>query len=264
MKTLGFIGSGNMALAMVKGILEGKGLPAGEIMAADLGQDARERASALGIEATTDNLAVAENCRYIVLSVKPQYYPAVIEEIAPVLKGDQVVITIAPGQSLEKLEAAFGKPVKLIRAMPNTPAMVGAGMSALCLNGLVREAEAEQALGFFRCFGRAEIIPEHLMDVVVGVSGSSPAYVCLFVEALADAAVAGGMPRAMAYTFAEQALYGSAKQLLETDIHPGAMKDMVSSPGGATIEAVAVLEEKGFRSAVFAASRAAVKKAGEM
>lgn len=145
--------------------------------------------------------------------------------------------------------------------MPNTPALVGEGMTGVCANELVTEGELQLTMKLLESFGRAEIVPETLMDTVTGVSGSSPAYVFLFLEALADAAVAEGMPRKQAYEFAAQSVLGSAKMLLETGMHPGELKDMVCSPGGTTIEAVAVLERENMRSAVIEATRACIRKA---
>ena len=144
--------------------------------------------------------------------------------------------------------------------MPNTPALVGEGMTGVCANDLVTEEELQLVLTLLKSFGRAEVVPEYLMDTVTGVSGSSPAYVFLFLEALADAAVAEGMPRNQAYEFAAQSVLGSAKMLLETGMHPGELKDMVCSPGGTTIEAVAVLERENLRSAVIDATRACIRK----
>lgn len=144
--------------------------------------------------------------------------------------------------------------------MPNTPALVGEGMTGVCANDLVTEEELQLVLTLLKSFGRAEVVPEYLMDTVTGVSGSSPAYVFLFLEALADAAVAEGMPRKQAYEFAAQSVLGSAKMLLETGMHPGELKDIVCSPGGTTIEAVAVLERENLRSAVIDATRACIRK----
>ena len=144
--------------------------------------------------------------------------------------------------------------------MPNTPALVGEGMTGVCANDLVTEEELQLVLTLLKSFGRAEVVPEYLMDTVTGVSGSSPAYVFLFLEALADAAVAEGLPRKQAYEFAAQSVLGSAKMLLETGMHPGELKDMVCSPGGTTIEAVAVLERENLRSAVIDATRACIRK----
>lgn len=148
--------------------------------------------------------------------------------------------------------------------MPNTPALVGEGMTGVCANDLVTEEELQLVLTLLKSFGRAEVVPEYLMDTVTGVSGSSPAYVFLFLEALADAAVAEGMPRKQAYEFAAQSVLGSAKMLLETGMHPGELKDMVCSPGGTTIEAVAVLEREKLRSAVIDATRACIWKSKEV
>ena len=148
--------------------------------------------------------------------------------------------------------------------MPNTPALVGEGMTGVCANDLVTEEELQLVLTLLKSFGRAEVVPEYLMDTITGVSGSSPAYVFLFLEALADAAVAEGMPRKQAYEFAAQSVLGSAKMLLETGMHPGELKDMVCSPGGTTIEAVAVLEREKLRSAVIDATRACIWKSKEV
>ena len=173
-------------------------------------------------------------------------------------------MTIAPGKTLEWMEKQFGRPLKIIRTMPNTPALVGEGITAVCCNGNVTEEDWNKAAAMIQSFGKCEVVPEHLMDVVTSVSGSSPAYVFMFIEAMADAAVADGMPRNQAYKFAAQAVLGSAKMVLETGTHPGELKDMVCSPGGTTIEAVRVLEEKGMRSAVFEAMKACTKKAKGM
>ena len=169
------------------------------------------------------------------------------------VRDDTIVISIAPGKSLEWFDQAFGKQLKVIRTMPNTPAMVKEGMMGMCPNELVTDEETALVKDICDGFSETEIITENLMDVVTAVSGSSPAYVFMFIEAMADAAVAGGMPRQQAYKFAAQAVLGSAKMVLETGKHPGELKDMVCSPAGTTIQAVRVLEEKGMRSAVIEA-----------
>ena len=148
--------------------------------------------------------------------------------------------------------------------MPNTPALVGAGMTAACANERVTSEEMETVCRLCGAFGEVEQVSEKLFDVVTAVSGSSPAYVFMFIEAMADAAVQGGMPRAMAYKFASQAVLGSAKMVLDTGKHPGELKDMVTSPAGTTIEAVRVLEEKGFRSAVFECVKACTEKSASL
>lgn len=177
----------------------------------------------------------------------------VLSEITSSLNKDSLVVSIAAGVTLDQLARALGHDRKIIRAMPNTPALVNAGMTSVTPNALVTPEDTADVLNIFRCFGEAEVIAEPMIHPVVGVSGSSPAYVFMFIEAMADAAVLGGMPRAQAYKFAAQAVMGSAKMVLETGEHPGALKDMVCSPGGTTIEAVRVLEEKGFRAAVIEA-----------
>lgn len=148
--------------------------------------------------------------------------------------------------------------------MPNTPVLVGEGMSALSFNEMVTEKDIKEVLNIFNIFGQTEVVNEKLMDVVTSISGSSPAYVYMFIEAMADAAVLDGMPRNQAYKFAAQAVLGSAKMVLETGIHPGELKDMVCSPGGTTIEAVATLEEKGLRTAIISAMKRCTQKSMEM
>lgn len=258
---LGFIGCGNMASAMIGGIIA-KGLyQPEEIIVSDALESSLEKAKGnLKVNTTGNNKDVVEQAEIIVLSVKPQFYETVIEEIRDTVKEEQLVITIAPGKTLHWLDEHFGKPVKLIRCMPNTPALVGEGITGICPNELVTKEELEGAGAILNCFGSYEVVPEHLMDVVVSVSGSSPAYVFMFIEAMADAAVADGMPRAQAYKFAAQSVLGSAKMVLETGKHPGELKDMVCSPAGTTIEAVRVLEEKGFRSSVIEAMKACTEK----
>ena len=259
---LGFIGCGNMATAMIKGILDSGCVTAGDIMASARTDPSRKRiAKELGIQAANSNPAVAQFSDILFLAVKPQQYQEVIGEIQDSISDKQIVVTIAPGKTLSWLEEKFGKKVKLIRTMPNTPALVKECMLGMCCNDAVSAKEVETVVKLCESFGKVELIPEKLMDAVVGVSGSSPAYVFMFIEAMADAAVADGMPRAQAYKFAAQSVLGSAKMVLETGMHPGQLKDMVCSPGGTTIEAVQILEEKGFRSAVIEAQRACTRKA---
>lgn len=258
---VGFIGCGNMASAIIGGLKKNADIAAGEIIVADALEAALEKAkSELGVD-TGDNKTVAADSDILFLSVKPQYYEEVINEIKNVIPANQVIITIAPGKTLKWLGERLGFDKKIIRTMPNTPALVGEGITGVCKNENVTDEEFSYAMSLLSSFGMAEAINESLMDVCVSVSGSSPAYVFMFIEAMADAAVADGMPRASAYKFAAQAVLGSAKMVLETGKHPGELKDMVCSPAGTTIEAVRVLEEKGFRSAVIEAMKACTKKA---
>lgn len=259
---LGFIGCGNMANAMLGGIIKNNIIASSDIISSDLNDVSLEVAKdTLGIKVTKDNKEVVDQSDIIVLSVKPQFYSSVINEIKDLIKENQIFISIAPGQTLEGLRIAFGRELKIVRTMPNTPALVGEGITAMCYNKNVTEKEADLVASILAGFGKVEVITENLMDAVVGVSGSSPAYVFMFIEALADGAVAAGMPRNKAYTFAAQAVLGSAKMVLDTGKHPGELKDMVCSPGGTTIEAVRMLEKEGFRSSVMEAVKACIDKA---
>ena len=262
---LGFIGTGNMASAIMGGIIKNQLMSADEIIGADLFEQGRERVKEeFGICVTADNHEVVEKADVIILSVKPQFYEEVICEIRDMIGADQIVITIAPGKTLAWLSEKFGKEVKIVRTMPNTPALVGEGMTAMCPNKYLTEEETSYVRTLLESFGKVEIVPERLMDTVVSISGSSPAYVFMMIEAMADAAVSGGMSRTQAYQFAAQAVLGSAKMVLETGKHPGELKDMVCSPGGTTIEAVRTLEEYGFRRSVIEAMKACEQKSKEL
>ena len=262
---VGFIGCGNMAGAIIGGIINKNILPREDLMASAVSEKTlckiREE---LKITAYTDNKKLAEASDMIILSVKPFYLEKVIGEIRDAVTPDKVVVSIAAGKKLAWMEERFGKEVKRGRTMPNTPALVGEGVTGICHNGKVTEEELSRVCEIFRSFGKADMMTEQMIDVVGAVSGSSPAFAFMFIEAMADAAVAEGMPRAMAYEFAAQAVLGSAKMVLETGMHPGALKDMVCSPAGTTIEGVQALEEKGMRSAVMQAVRACVKKTREI
>lgn len=199
---LGFIGTGNMASAIMGGIIGKKMISAEEIIGADLFALGREKVKEqFGIQVTEKNQEVVEKAEVIILSVKPQFYEDVINQIKDCVKKEQIIITIAPGKTLAWLAEKFGKEVKIVRTMPNTPALVGEGMTAMCPNEHMEKEETEYVKRLLESFGRVEVVPERLMDVVVSVSGSSPAYVFMMIEAMADAAVSGGMPRAQAYQF---------------------------------------------------------------
>lgn len=264
--TVGFIGLGNMACAMIGGMLEKGVVQPGEIIGSARTKKTLEMAqNKYGITTTPDNEEVAKEADILFLAVKPIVFPEVIEEIKDVVRGETIIVSIAAGRDLAYLRETFGRPsLKLIRCMPNTPALVMAGCTGVCPGQRVTDGDIDKVMKLLRSFGTASVIPERLMDVVIGVSGSSPAYVFLFIEAMADAAVAGGMPRKQAYEFAAQAVMGSAKMVLETGMHPGQLKDMVCSPGGTTIDAVKVLEEKGFRAAVIDAVEACIEKSKDM
>lgn len=264
-KTIGFIGSGNMGGAMMGGIV-GSGLANGsDIIVSDLNEKALERVKEnYGVNTTTDNCKVAKASDILVLAVKPHFYAGVIEEIKDVVKEDVVIVVIAAGQSIAGVTEKFGRDIKIAKVMPNTPAMVGEGMAAICPSKNMTQEEIDDVVAIFNSFGKSEIVAETMMDAVTAVSGSSPAYVYMFIEAMADAAVREGMYRDQAYKFAAQAVLGSAKMVLETGKHPGELKDMVCSPGGTTIAAVAKLEETGFRYSVMEAMKACADKSKDM
>lgn len=262
---IGFIGLGNMAKAMIGGILA-KGIAAPCEVIGSARTEATQKAvgSQYGIMVYGDNCQVAEKADVLVLAVKPQMLAEVAVQIRNKVKEETLVISIAAGKTILWLEEIFGRKVKLVRCMPNTPAMVGEGCSGVCRNGEVSDREMELCMKLIGSFGMAEEIPERLIDAVGGVSGSSPAFVFLFIEALADGGVKAGMPRQQAYRFAAQTVLGSAKLMLETGKHPGELKDMVCSPGGTTIEGVQVLEEMGLRASVMGAVEACVEKSKKM
>ncbi|WP_302961285.1 pyrroline-5-carboxylate reductase [uncultured Adlercreutzia sp.] len=272
---IGFIGLGNMASAIIGGMLR-KGvsldgqapLSAGDIIgSAKTEATRRARAEEFGIAVTADNREVAAGADVLVLAVKPQFFGEVIDEIRDAVRPDALVISIAAGLTLERIAALFARDVStmhLIRCMPNTPALVNAGCTAACPGPGATEADEAACLALMESFGRAIVIPERLMDAASAVAGSSPAFVFMFIEALADGAVEAGMPRAQAYEFAAAAVAGSAQLVLETGRHPGDLKDMVCSPGGTTIEGVRALEQRAFRAAAMEAVGACVTKAKEL
>ncbi len=263
--TIGFIGLGNMAKALMGGIISKGIFDPQDIIGSDPMEAARESAAKkFGIQVKDNNADVARNADIILLAVKPQFLKVAIADIMDEVDENKLIISIAAGKSLEWIAKEFEKPVKIIRVMPNTPALVGEGCAAVCPNNLCAENDLNVALDILGSCGTANVVTENLMDVVTGVSGSSPAYVFLFIEAMADAAVLGGMPRKQAYEFAAQAVLGSAKMVLETGKHPGELKDMVCSPAGTTIEAVKVMEEMGFRGIVMDAVQAATERSKEL
>lgn len=264
-KSIGFIGSGNMGNAIIGGIIESGLIMPSNIIASDIAQTTLDHLhKKYGISTTTDNLEVAKKVDVLFLAVKPNIYPLIIKEIKEVVKENIIIVVIAAGQSIEAVERLFGREIKVVRTMPNTPALVGEGMTGVCPNELLSQDEKDEILSIFNCIGKAEIVGEYLMDTVTAISGSSPAYVYMFIEAMADAAVAQGMPRGQAYKFAAQAVLGAAKMVVETGEHPGVLKDQVCSPGGTTIAAVCELEKKGMRDAVISAVNVCADKSKSM
>jgi len=261
---IGFIGLGNMATAIIGGVI-GSGLARPEDIygSAHSKESVDKAVSSFGIVGCGSNTEVAEKSEIIFYAVKPQMYEEVIKETAAFVK-NQIVVSIAPGKSLEWLASLFGEGTAVVRCMPNTPAMVGEGCTGVCRNAAVSDEAFDEVMGILGSFGKAYEVKESMMDAVVAVSGSSPAYVFMMIEAMADGAVMAGMPRAQAYKFAAQSVLGSAKMVLDMDMHPGALKDMVTSPAGTTIQGVRVLEERGFRAAVIDAENAVAEKSAGM
>lgn len=264
-KKIGFIGCGNMAQAMIGGILKSKLVLPNQVMSSDIREiNLNFAKNKYEILVSTNNIDIAKFSDLIILAIEPNMYNSVIEEIKNSIKKDAIIITIAAGISLSFTEKAFNKKLKVVRTMPNTPVLVGEGMAAICANALVNKEDLEIVLKIFESFGKTEVIDEKLMDVIPAISGSSPAYVYMFIEALADGGVLQGISRDKAYKLAAQAVLGAAKMVLETGMHPGSLKDNVCSPGGTTIEAVATLEEKGFRAAIISAMNSCTEKAIHM
>ena len=253
---LGFIGTGNMATAIATKIISAGVVAATDITgscSSDL--NAKKKTLELGFSVGSDNKEVIKASDIIFLSCKPQQYAAVIAEISSVVKPDQVVVTIAPGKTIAWLEDQFGKTVKIVRCMPNTPALVGEGFTSYCPNERVTKEELSQVESLLDCFGTRMLLPEKLIDAASAVGGSAPAFVYAFIEALADGGVAEGLPRAAAYEVAAQTVLGSAKMVLESGKHPGILKDEVCSPGGSTIKGMEALEKNAFRGTVIDAVR---------
>lgn len=264
-KKIGFIGAGNMAKAMIGGIVKSKLVEANNVFASDLNEMALENAkSEYGINITNDSKEVVKNSDIVIVAVKPNVYDIVLEGVKELIDNEKIIVTIAAGKTIESVENVIGSDKKVIRTMPNTPALVNEGMSAICKNKNITDEELNLVKKIFSSFGKAEVVNEYLIDAVIGASGSAPAYVFMFIEAMADAVVAAGMPRNQAYTFVSQAVMGSAKMVLETGKHPGELKDMVCSPGGTTIEAVKTLEAEGFRNSVIKAIDDCIEKSKEM
>lgn len=259
---IGFIGLGNMASAIIDGMLQ-KGIVKKEDL---MGSAATEKtviqmAERYKIKTTLNNCDVAQWADVLILAVKPQFMETVISEIRDLVNENTLLITIAAGKTIAWYEEAFDKKIKLVRCMPNTPAMVGEGCTGVCGNSHVSDEDMEIALQMMGSFGRTEVIRETLMDAFSAIAGSSPAYVFMFMEAMADAGVAAGIPRQQAYSIVAQAVLGSAMLMMESGKHPGELKDMVCSPGGTTIQGVKILEEMGLRGTVMDAIEACVEKA---
>lgn len=263
---LGFVGTGNMGTALIKGYLTVHQSEKKNVYAYDKDADKLKALSEeLGVAGCDSMEKLMEKCDVAVLAVKPNIFDLVLPEIGKSYRQGQVLVSIAAGISIGYIEKLVQKDgVKIVRVMPNTPAMVNEGMSALCRNQHITDAEFEPVLALFRSVGKAEVVDEQLIDTVIGVSGSSPAYTYMYIEALMDAAEANGMDREQAKIFAGQSVLGAAKMVLETGIDPVTLRENVCSPGGTTIEAVKALQNNGFHDNIVEAFQAAVEKSKVM
>lgn len=245
---IGFIGVGNMALAIIKG-MTADGMSASDIYVHNRTKSKLDGLESYGINICENNCQVVERCKYVFLAVKPDIYPVVLKEIKGCLNNDHVIVTMAAGFSIDDVKKIVGN-IKVCRTMPNTPALVGSGYTAVCFDEFIEDAEKERLISILNTFGESQVITEEYINAYSAITGSSPAFVFMMIEAMADAGVILGIPRKDAYRAAEATVLGSARLALDTGKHPGELKDMVCSPGGTTIEGIRTLEEKGFRSSI--------------
>lgn len=259
---LGFIGAGAMGGAIIQGLLRGGLVDRENLIYYDPDPASQAKMAKLGVEAALDNPEVM-HAQVVVLAVKPQLLEMVLAGIRDLARPWHLLISIAAGVPLAKLEAAFPES-RVIRTMPNTPALVGAGMTCLAPGTRATQEDTALALELFQAVGQAAVVEERLMDAVTGLSGSGPAFVALFIEALADGGVKAGLPRALALNMAVQTVLGAAKLCHEEELHPARLKDLVASPAGTTIEGLHVLENGGFRGLVMSAVTAAAARSREL
>jgi len=262
---VGFIGGGNMGEALIKGLIAANLVPAAAVYASDV---RIERLRALdqqyGVQLCEDNAELVRQVDIVILAVKPQIMAPVVRHIASAVTRKKLLISIAAGVSTATIRAALGKDARLIRVMPNTPALVLEGATAIAKADGLEPGDLDTAGEIFSAVGRVVTLDEELMDAVTGLSGSGPAYVALVVESLADGGVKMGLDRLTAMTLATQTVLGAARLMLETGMHPGALKDMVSSPGGTTIAGIAALEEGGLRHNLIRAVERATQRSREL
>jgi pyrroline-5-carboxylate reductase len=260
-KKIGFLGAGNMGEALIKGLLKTGIVPPESVFATDVRLDRLKQIDKLyGIQVLPDNPALVKQVDVVILAVKPQIIAPVLHEVAPAVTPKKLVVSLAAGVPTATLRALLPKGVRLIRTMPNTPALVLEGATAIAKADGLEPGDLETARQIFEAVGKVVVLEEELLDAVTGLSGSGPAYIALVIEALADGGVKMGLDRETAMTLAAQTVLGSAKLLIETGAHPGQLKDMVTSPGGTAIAGIAALEEGGVRRTLInAVERAALR-----
>ncbi len=261
----GFIGCGQMASALAKGMLRSGLAPASSICASDPLPAARSRLNEeTGISVFESNHEVASRSDVLVLAVKPQSMSAVLKELRPAVTPEHLVVSIAAGTTIATISRGLGSEVRVVRVMPNNPALVGEGASAFALGALAQPEDEATVQAFLDSVGVSVCVPESSLDAVTGLSGSGPAFVYLVIEALSDGGVQSGLPRDVATLLAAQTVLGAASMVRETGLHPAVLKDQVSSPGGTTIAGLHALERAGVRGALIDAVQAATRRAGEL
>lgn len=260
---IGFLGAGAMGGTILSGAIAAGVLRAEDTVVSDFSPAIQDKFRALGCQIAENNEALGKSCDLVVLAVKPQYAAGALSELKNSLDG-KAVISIMAGVTIERIRAMIAGRIRVLRVMPNTPALVNAGAFALCSDTDLAAEEKAFAEKMFSALGIVEWMNEHLIDAACGLSGSGPAFVALFIEALSDGGVLEGLPRATATRLAAQTVMGTAKMVLETGMHPGQLKDMVSSPGGTTITGCQTLEEMGFRAAAMDAVQAATRRSREL
>lgn len=261
----GFIGAGRMASALVRGMIRAGVASPNQIRAADPLEACREDlARATGVETVASNRAVVEQSDVVVLAVKPQSMSEALGELKPVVGSNHLIISIAAGVAIETMRRALGDDRRIVRVMPNTPALLGEGASAFAMGPNTTQEDEAVVRALLDSVGRSVRVPESQLDAVTGLSGSGPAFVYLMIEALSDGGVRAGLPRDVATTLAAQTVLGGARMVLETGMHPGALKDQVASPGGTTIAGLHALERAGVRGALIDAVEAAARRSAEL
>ena len=267
LKKLGFIGTGNIGSAIIEGVMKAGLVSSDDITASDINTPLlTDLAKTHGVYTTSSNVETATRSGVLFLCIKPNIFETVINEISGHVKENCIVVSVAAGIGVSWIKSKFGEgvPIKIVRAMPNIPAIVNCGMTALSMSNDLTSDETEWLLSILNSFGKAEILPEHLFDAFTAIAASSPAYAFMFIEALADAGVKHGLSRSQALRFSCQAVLGAAKLLQESNQHPALLKDSVCTPGGTTIEAVCELEKQGFKNTVISGVNVCVLKSIEM
>jgi pyrroline-5-carboxylate reductase len=262
---VGFIGAGNMGEALIKGMLSGNVAEAERITAYDVVKDRLKYIEqTYGVNTSSDAAETVGRSTTLVLAVKPQIVPLVLKNFSPFIRPEHLIISICAGTTLDTLEGGLPENTRVIRVMPNTPALIGSGAAALCKGAKATDDDLAAAREIFEAVGVSVVVEEKVMDAVTGLSGSGPAYVFQFIEALSDGGVKMGLSRDVATKLAVQTVIGSARMVAETGKHPAVLKEMVTSPGGTTIAGVHALEQGGLRGIVMDAVEAATLRSEEL